>query len=122
MKCRAVESDRKFYGHFSVQIRARYNVMHRVRTLSTKMNNDRADDDLGRSVTRTFLFRNRFYLQLSTHCPKITKNRCGKLKKFQDFCPQDMESCHLAAARRTKLWSLNANLFFEEPHKLPKFA
>ena len=29
-----------------------------------------------------------------------------------------MESCHLAAARRVKLWSLNANLFFEEPHQL----
>ena len=25
-----------------------------------------------------------------------------------------MESCHLAAARRMKLWSLNANLFFKE--------
>ena len=33
-----------------------------------------------------------------------------------------MESCHLAAARRMKLWSLNANLFFEEPHQLTKFA
>ena len=29
-----------------------------------------------------------------------------------------MESCHLAAARRVKLWLLNANLFFEEPHQL----
>ena len=38
--------------------------------------------------------------------------------KFEDFCPRDMESCHLAAARRVKLWSLNANLFFEEPHQL----
>ena len=25
-------------------------------------------NDLGRSVTPTFLFRNRFYLQLSPHC------------------------------------------------------
>ena len=33
-----------------------------------------------------------------------------------------MESCHLAAARRLKLWSLNANLFLEEPHQLTKFA
>ena len=31
-----------------------------------------------------------------------------------------MESCHLAAARRVKLWWLNANLFFEEPHQLTK--
>ena len=33
-----------------------------------------------------------------------------------------MESCHLAAARRVKLWSLNANLFFEQPRQLTKFA
>ena len=33
-----------------------------------------------------------------------------------------MESCHLAAARRVELWSLNANLFLEEPHQLTKFA
>ena len=78
---------------------------------------------LGRSVTPTFLFRNRFYLQLFPTCPKKwTKNQCGKLKKFQVFCPRDMESCHLTAARRVKLWSLNANLFFEEPHQLTKFA
>ena len=31
-------------------------------------------NDLGRSVTPTFLFRNRFYLQLSPHCPKMNKN------------------------------------------------
>ena len=56
--------------------------------LSTKMNNDRADghsynfdwiyNDLGRAVTPTFLFRNRFYLQLSVQ--NRTKNQCGKLK------------------------------------------
>ena len=46
-----------------------------------------------------------------------------EVKKNQDFCPRDMESCHLAAAaRRVKLRSLNANLFFEEPHQLTKFA
>ena len=53
---------------------------------------------------------------------KWTKNQCGKLKKFQDFCPPDTESCRLVAARRVKLWSLNAILFFEEPHQLTKFA
>ena len=31
-----------------------------------------------------------------------------------------MESCHLAAARRVRLWSLNANLFCKEPHQLTK--
>ena len=102
--------------------------MHRARALSSKMKNigqmaiARAligFNDLGRSVTPTFLFRNRYNLPLSAHCPKI---QCGKLKKFQDFCPRDMESCRLAAARRVKLWSLNANLFFEKPHQLAKFA
>ena len=79
-------------------------------------------NDLGRSVTPTFLFRNRFYLQLSPHCPKINKKSMWEVKKFQDFCPWDIESYYLAAARRAKLWSLNANLFFEEPHQLTKFA
>ena len=73
------------------------------RTLSTKMNNDRADgigtallgfNDLGCSVTATFLFRNRFYLQLSPHCPKINKKSMWEVKK--NFSPRDMESCHLA--------------------------
>ena len=79
-------------------------------------------NDLGRSVTPTFVFRNRFNLQLFPHCPKTNKNQCGKLKKIQDFCPRDMESCHLTAARRVILWSLNANLFFKELHQLTKFA
>ena len=82
-------------------------------------------NDLGHPVTPTFLFRNRFYLQLSTHYPKTNKKsmwECGKFKKFEYFCPRDMESCHFAAARRVKLWSLNANLFFEEPNQLTKFS
>ena len=78
--------------------------------------------DLGRSLTPTFLFRNRFYLQLSPHCPKMNKKSMWEVKKFQDLCPREMESCHLATARRVKLWSLNANLFFEEPHQLTKFG
>ena len=67
-------------------------------------------NDLGRPVTPTFLFRNRFYLQLSTHCPKMNKKSMWEVKK------------NLSAARRVKLWLLNANLFFEEPHQLTKFA
>ena len=53
-------------------------------------------NDLGRSVTPNFLFRNRFCLQLSPRhlVQKWTKNQCGKLK----------------------------NLFFEKPHQLTKFA
>ena len=78
--------------------------------------------DLGRSVTPTFLWRNRFYLQLSPHCPKMNKKSMWEVKKNEDFCPRDMEFCRLAAARRVKLWSLNTNLFFEEPQELTKFA
>ena len=53
---------------------------------------------------------------------KWRKNQCGKLKKFQDFCPRDMESCHLAAAKCVKLRSLITNLFFGEPHQLTEFT
>ena len=50
------------------------------------------------------------------------QNQCGKFKKFQDFFPRDMESCHLSAARHVKLCSLNANLLFKEPQQLTKFT
>ena len=45
-----------------------------------------------------------------------------EVKKIQDLCPRDIESCHLAAARRAKLWSLNTNLFLKETHQLTKFT
>ena len=48
----------------------------------------------------------------STHCPKMNKNWAWKVKTFQDFCPRDIESCHLATARCVKIWSLTSNLFF----------
>jgi len=64
-------------------------------------------NDLGRSVTPTFLCRNRFYSQLSLHYPKMNKKLMFEVKTIQDFCPRDIESCHLAASRRVKLWSLN---------------
>ena len=61
----------------------RCHVMHRARALSTLMNNDRADGHW-RSVTPTFLFRNRFYLELSPHCPKNEQeNQFGKSKIFK---------------------------------------
>jgi len=44
--------------------------------------------DLGRSVTPTFLFRNRFYLQLSPHCPKINKKSSWEVKKISRFLPK----------------------------------
>ena len=41
--------------------------------------------DLGRSMTPTFLFKNRFYLQLSPHCPKINKKSLCEVKKISRF-------------------------------------
>ena len=38
-------------------------------------------NDLGRSVTPIFLFRNGFYLQLSPHCPKMNKKSMWEVKK-----------------------------------------
>ena len=45
-----------------------------------------------------------------------------EVKEISRFLSMGHESCHLSAARRVKLWSLNANLFCEEPHQLTKFA
>ena len=42
-------------------------------------------NDLGRSLTPTFLFRNRFYLQLSPHCPKMNKKSMWEGKKNSQF-------------------------------------
>ena len=44
-----------------------------------------------------------------------------EVKKIHDFCTRDIESCHHAAARHVKLWSLNAKLY-EKLHQLTKFA
>ena len=57
-------------------------------------------NDLGRPVTPTFLFRNRFYLQLSTHCPKMNKKSMWEVNKNSRFLSTEHGSCHLAAARR----------------------
>lgn len=53
---------------------------------------------------------------------KWTKNSMWEGKKIHNFCQRDIKSCHHAAAKRVKLWSLNANLFSGEPHQLTKFA
>ena len=79
-------------------------------------------NNLGRSVTPTFLSETDFIYNYLHILQKWTKHKCGKVIKFHDFCPRDIECFHHAAARRVKLWSLNANLFFEEPHQLTKFA
>ena len=73
-------------------------------------------NDLGRSVTPTFLFRNRFYLQLSPHCSKMNKKSVWQVKKISRF----LSTGH--GILPSWLWSVNANLFFEEPHQLTNFA
>ena len=41
-------------------------------------------NDLGRSVTPTILFKNKFYLQLSPHCPEMNKKiNVGSLRNFK---------------------------------------
>ena len=42
-------------------------------------------NDLGSSVTPTFLFRNRFYIQLSPHYPKMKKKSIWEVKKIAGF-------------------------------------
>jgi len=42
-------------------------------------------NDLGRSVTPTFLSRNRFYSQLSPHCPKMNKKTMWEVKRNSRF-------------------------------------
>ena len=42
-------------------------------------------NDLGRSVTLTFLFRNRLYSQLSPHCQKMNKKSTWEVKKISRF-------------------------------------
>ena len=83
-----------------------YHVMHRARARSTEINNDMAllgFHDLKRTVTLTFLFKSRFYLQLSPHCPNMNKKSMWEGKKNHDFCQRDFESCSHAAAKRVKL-------------------
>jgi len=41
----------------------------------------RGFNNLGHLATPTFLSRNRYYLQLSTHCPKMNKNSKWDVKK-----------------------------------------
>ena len=61
------------------------------------------------------LFRNRFYLQLFPHCPKMNKK---SMWEISSFLSSGHGILHLAAARRMRLRSLNANLFFKEPQQL----
>ena len=80
-------------------------------------------NDLGRSVIPIFLFRNGFYLQLSPHCPKMNKKSMWEVKKkFTISVHGTWNPVIFSAARCVKLWSLNANLFFDEPAQLTEFT
>ena len=80
-------------------------------------------NDLGCSVAPTFLPETDFTYSYLHNVKNMNKKSMWEVKKkIHDFCLRDIESCHLAAARRMKLWSLNANLFFKEPHQLTKFT
>ena len=72
-------------------------------------------NDLGRSVTPTFLFRNKFYLQLSPHCPKMNKNSMWEGKKISRFLSarhRILPSCGGKACK---------TVVAKEPHQLTEF-
>ena len=80
-------------------------------------------NDLGRSVTPTFLFRNRFYLQLSPLCRKMNKKSMWEVKKNSRFLSMGHGILSsFGCEARDKLWSRNANFFFKERHQLTKFT
>ena len=71
-------------------------------------------NDLGCSVTPTFLFRKRFYLLLSPHCPKI--NKMWEVKKISRFLSSGHgipPSCGCKAHEAMVTFSLNIRRF---PH------
>ena len=72
--------------------RARYRLGTRARYKNEQMIRQMAIatallgfNELGRSVAPSFLFRNRFYLQLSTHCSKMNKKSMWEVKKISRF-------------------------------------
>ena len=80
-------------------------------------------NDLGRSVTPTFLCRNRFYLQLSPHCLKLNKKiNVGSSKKLKISVRGTDQILPSRSCKARELWLLNTNLFVKEPHQLTKFT
>ena len=56
-------------------------------------------NDLGCSVTPTFLFRNRFYLQLSPHCPKMNEKSMQEVKKISRFLSEKGDQFKISVLR-----------------------
>ena len=73
-------------------------------------------------VTPTFLSRNALYLQLSLHCPKMNKKSMCEGKRNSGFLSARHRILPSCGCKAPEMWSLNANLLFEEPHQLTKFA
>ena len=71
---------------------------------------------LARSVTPTFLSRNRLYLQLTPRCPKMNKKSMWEVKKISGFLSTEHRILPFCGCKAVKLWSLNENFFFKEPH------
>ena len=78
--------------------------------------------DLGRSVTPTFLFRNRFYLQLSPHCPKINKKSLWEVKKISRFLPTGNGILPSCGCKTRETMVTKCELVVEEHQQLTKFA
>jgi len=55
-------------------------------------------NDLGHSVTPTFLSRNRFYLPLSPHHPKMNRKSMWKVKKISAHGTSDPAILRLQGA------------------------
>ena len=54
-------------------------------------------NELGRSVTPTFQKQLNLFAIISTLSKNEQKINVGSLKKFQNFCPWDIESCSCKA-------------------------
>ena len=79
-------------------------------------------NDLGLSVTLTFLFRNRFYLQFSPHCPKMNKNSMWELKKISRFLSTGDGILPSCGCKASETMVAKCELVLKEPHQLTKFA
>ena len=74
-------------------------------------------NDLGRSVTPTFLFRNRFYLQLSPQCPKMNKKSMWEVKNISRFLPTGHGILPSYGSKASETMVTKCMLF-EEPQQL----
>jgi len=79
-------------------------------------------NDLGRSVTPTFLSRNRFYLQLSPHCPNMNKKSMWEVKKNSRFLSKGHQILPSCDCKICETMVSNYELALNEPHQLTEFT